>query len=66
MTDISQETQKEITRIRDMISTTKALLPEGKGNFIIYEILIAKAEKAIREQDTTTLIKILPELKSTH
>jgi hypothetical protein len=63
MSDILTETQKEVARLRDMISTTKALLPNGKGIFVIYEVMIDKAEKAIREHDTTELVKLLPELK---
>jgi len=63
MSDISQEVQKEVARIRDTISTTKALLPNGQGNFAIYEIMIAKAEKAVREQDAATLVRLLPELR---
>lgn len=66
MSDISQEVQKEVSRIQDMISTTKALLPNGRGNFVIYEMMIAKAEKAVREQDTTTLVQLLPELREMH
>ena len=66
MSDISQEVQKEVTRIKDMISTTKALLPNGRGNFAVYEILIDRAEKAVREQDVATLVKLLPELRETH
>lgn len=63
MTDISQEVQKEVTRIRDMISTTKALLPSNQGNFAIYEMMIAQAEKAVRDQDTAALVQLLPKLQ---
>ena len=63
MSDISQEVQKEVARIRDMISTTKALLPNGRGNFVIYEMMLSQAEKAVREQDATALIRLLPELR---
>lgn len=65
MSDIIQETQKEVARIRDTISTTKALLPQSKEvSFLMYEMMIEKAEKAIREHDTTTMVKLLPELQS--
>ena len=63
MSDISHEAQKEVARIRDMISTTKALLPNGKVNFAVYEIIIDQTEKAIREQDVAGLVKLLPKLK---
>ena len=63
MSDISQEVQKEVSRIQDMISTTKALLPNGQCNFIFYEMLISQAEKAVREQDAVALVCLLPELR---
>lgn len=65
MSDISSAVQTEVARIREMIATTKALIPNGRGNFIFYEMAINEAEKAIREQDTVTLIRILPELQQT-
>jgi hypothetical protein len=55
--------QKEVARLRDMIATTKALMPGGNVNFIFYDLAIAEAERAVREQDTIALIKILPELR---
>ncbi len=63
MNDISQEVQKEIARIRDMVTTSKALLPNANVNFAVYEAMIAEAEKAVREQDITALVKILPKLQ---
>ena len=63
MSDISSEVQKEVARIREMISETKALLPNGNVNFIIYEMTIAEAERAVREQDAVALVKMLPELQ---
>jgi hypothetical protein len=63
MNNISEEVQKEITRIREMITETKTLLPNGQGNFAIYEATVSAAEKAVREQDAVALVKILPELR---
>lgn len=64
MSNVIEEVQKEVARIRDMITTTKALLPNGRGNFVVYDTVIALAEKAIREQDTVTLVAMLPELRN--
>ena len=66
MTDVSQEVQREITRIRDMIITSKVLLPKANVNFAIYEATIAEARRAIREQDATALVKLLPKLREMH
>jgi hypothetical protein len=63
MTDLSQEVQKEVARIRDMISETKALFPAGNVNFVMYEVAISEAERAVREQDTAALVSVLPELR---
>lgn len=63
MSDIIQEVQKEVVRIRNMISTIKILLPNGHGNFVLYEMTLAQAEKAVREQDVVELVRILPELQ---
>ena len=62
--DISSAVQAEVARLRDMISATKALLPDGKVNFIAYEMAIQQAERAVREQDATSLCRFLPELRS--
>lgn len=61
--DISSAVQSEVARLRDMISTTKALLPNGNVNFIMYEMAINRAEKAVREGDATALVRMLPELQ---
>lgn len=63
MEDTSTAVQKEVARLRDMITTTKALIPGGNVNFIFYEIVIEEAERAIREQDAVDLVKILPQLR---
>ena len=63
MSDISSEVQKEIARIREMIATTRALMPDRQVNFIFYDMVIEKAERAVREQDAVTLCRILPELR---
>ena len=63
MTDISSEVQKEVARLRETIATTKALLPDGKINWFFYDVAISEAERAVREQDTVALLRILPELK---
>ena len=64
MSDISHEAQKEVARIRDMISVINTWLPTNENvNFAIYETIIDLAEKAIREQDGVLLVKLLPTLK---
>lgn len=63
MPDIGKELQKEVARINDMISTTKALLPNGNVNFAICEMVIERAEEAIREQDVIAMVRLLPQLK---
>jgi hypothetical protein len=63
MNDISSAVQKEVARLRDMIATTNALIPNGSASFIFYEMAIAEAERAVREQDAVALIKILSELR---
>ena len=60
---ITSEVQKEVARLRETIATTKALIPNGQANFIIYELAISAAEKAVREQDAVALSRILPELR---
>jgi len=66
MSNIITEVQKETTRIRNMIAETKAGFPNGNFNFCIIEMLLDEADKAITEQDTVKLIKLLPELQATH
>lgn len=63
MSDISSEVQIEVARLRETIATTKALIPNGRANFIFYDLAIAEAERAVREQDTVALCRILPELR---
>ena len=63
MSDISSEVQKEVARIREMIAITRALMPDRQVNFIFYDMVIEKAERAVREQDAVTLCRILPELR---
>ena len=58
-----EQVQNEVTRIREMITTTQTLIPNGRCNFWIYEAVLRSAEKAIREQDTVQLINLLSELK---
>ena len=64
MSDISSAVQKEVARLRETIATTKALLPNSRANFIFYDMAITEAERAVREQDTVALVKILPGLQS--
>jgi len=61
MSDILIEIQGEVTRLRNTINMTKAVLPNA--SFIMYEVMICRAGKAIREHDTTELIKLLPTLQ---
>ena len=61
--DISNAVQGEVVRLREMIAFTKAKFPTGKVNFIAYDMIIAEAERAVREQDAVALCRILPELK---
>lgn len=61
--DISSEAQKEVARLREMIATTKILLPHGNVNFFFYEVVIEEAERAIREQDAVALCRILPDIR---
>lgn len=61
--DISSAIQKEVARLRDTIATTKALLPNSRVSWVFYEMAITEAERAVREQDTVAMIRILPGLK---
>ena len=63
MSDISSEVQKEVVRLRELIATIKALMPDRRINFICYDLAIDAAEKAVREQDAVALCRILPELR---
>ena len=60
---LPEEVQKEVARLRNMITETKELLPNNQANFIFYDIAIAEAERAVREQDVVALVRILPELQ---
>jgi len=62
LNDIINEVQKEVARIKEMIAVSQILL-QGQGKFAVHEILIAEAERAIREQDKTVLVSILPTLR---
>ncbi len=61
--DLSTAVQNEVARLREMIATAEALLPNGCANFVFYYLAIAEAERAVREQDAAALVKILPELR---
>jgi len=61
--DLMEAVQQEVTRIRALITTSEALLPQGRGNFAIYEMILKEADRAVREQDAVVLAKMLPELK---
>jgi len=63
MSDISSEVQKQVARIRGMMNTIKVFLPDSNVNFIVYDSVIARAEKAVREQDAVALCRILPILR---
>ena len=61
--DLPSEIQKEVARLRETVAITKALLPNYKANFVFYDLAIAEAERAVREQDTVTMVTILPRLR---
>ena len=63
MSDISSEVQKEVARLRETIATTNALLPGAQANWVVYDMAIAAAERAVREQDAPALVRILPVLQ---
>lgn len=63
MENISEAVQKEVARIRGTLAETKMLFPNRSVNFIIYEMVLAQADKAVREQDAAILVKLLPQLK---
>ena len=64
MPDLLSAVQNEVKRIREIITKTKTLLPKANVSFYFYELILTEADKAIRDQDTTTLIRLLPELKA--
>jgi hypothetical protein len=63
MMNLPGEVQQEVARMRNMIAEMKTLLPDANVSFIAYEMMIAEAERAVREQDTVALIRILQELQ---
>jgi len=63
MSDIAQEVQEQVARIREMMTETTVMFPNRNINFSIYNIILNRAEKAIREQDAVSLVKLLPELQ---
>ena len=63
---ISSMVQIEVARIREMITITQTLLPNDNVNFMMYEMTLDAADRAVREQDVVALIKLLPELHGMH
>jgi len=63
MPNVAEEVQNEVRRIREMIAETKALLPNANANFAFYEIALSEADRAVREQDASALVKVLPVLR---
>lgn len=61
--NLPEEIQSHVARLRDTIATTKALLPNNQASFVFYELAIREAERAIREQDTTAMVRLLPQLR---
>jgi hypothetical protein len=55
--------QNEVARLRETMAETKRLLPDARVSWVFYHGIINAAEKAVREQDTVTMIQLLPELK---
>ena len=60
---LPQAIQNEVARLRETIAKTKRLLPNANTNWLFYDTIIAMAERAVREQDTVAMLRILPELK---
>ena len=63
---VIEEVQDEVTRVEEIIATSKALMPNANVNFGMYDIVLNEAKRAIREQDVAALVKILPKLKEMH
>ena len=64
MTDtLPEKIQNEVARLRSRIEETKRLFPDNYVSFIVYEMLITESERAVREQDTVAMIRLLPELE---
>ena len=64
MKSLPEQIQDEVARLRETMAETKRLLPNGSISWVFYEAAISEAERALREQDTVAMIRILPELKS--
>ena len=64
MKSLPEQIQDEVARLRETIAETKRLLPLSLISWVFYDAAISEAERAVREQDTVAMIKILPELKS--
>lgn len=61
--NILNEVQDEVTRIRNMIAETNICVPNSNINWCIYILTLKDADRAIREHDTISLIKLLPKLE---
>ena len=60
---LPEKIQDHVAELRDTISYAKAACKNVAVNFVMYETLIAEAEKAVREQDTAAMLRLLPELQ---
>jgi parvulin-like peptidyl-prolyl isomerase len=60
---LPQAIQNEVARVRETVAETKRLLPDADTNWFFYDTMIAMAERAVREQDTVAMLRILPELQ---
>ena len=62
--DLPTLVQEEVARLRGTIAETKALFPGGNQvNFFFYNMAIAEAERAVREQDVVAMVNMLSELR---
>jgi len=64
MKSLPEQIQDEVARLRETIAETKRLFQLSLISWVFYDAAISEAERAVREQDTVAMIKILPELKS--
>ena len=62
-TSLPEQIQNEITRLETMIAETNAMPLGNRVNWIAYEMVIREAKRAVREQDTVAMLRILPELQ---
>lgn len=60
---VPEKIQAEVARLRATIAETTALLPNARVSWVFYEAAIAEAERAVRQQDTAAMVRILPELE---